>query len=261
MASFDVRQSGEVKAIVCRPLEAAGFLNAFSTRPGGVSPMPASDLNLAFNEDTAANVEENRRLFLRAAGLPSWPIVTARQTHSADVIEVPAATQTEQEADAIFTKSPSALLAVKTADCVPILIGDPSTGFSCGIHSGWRGAAANVIGAAISALKKAGADPDSMLAAIGPAACAKCFEIGPDVAEKFSSLGFEGAVVRMNGGSHLDLEDVCARQLESGGVRAINVHRSGHCTMHEGPLFFSHRREGKLGRPVGRMISVIGRRA
>ncbi len=260
MSTIDVRRTGDVKAIVCRPLEAAGFLNAFSTRPGGVSAMPANDLNLAFNEDAAANVEENRRLFLRAAGLPSWPIVTARQTHSADVIEVPAAAQAEREADALFTRSPEALLAVKTADCVPILVGDPATGFSCGIHSGWRGAAANVIGAAIDALEKAGAHPDSMLAAIGPSACAKCFEVGPEVVEKFSAMGFEGAVVPMNGGSHLDLEDVCSKQLEAAGLRPSNVHRSGRCTIHEEPLFFSHRREGKLGRPVGRMISVIGRR-
>jgi YfiH family protein len=260
MSSFDVRQSGEVQAIVCRPLEAAGFLNAFSTRPGGVSPMPAHDLNLAYNEDAAANVEENRRLFLRAAGLPSWPIVTARQTHSADVIEVPAAAQAEQEADALFTQSPAALLAIKTADCVPILLGDPATGFSCGVHSGWRGASANVIGAAIAALTKAGARADSLLAAIGPSACANCFEIGADVAARFSAMGFEGAVVSMNSASHLNLEDVCARQLQAAGVRAANVYRSERCTIHEKPLFFSHRREGKLGRPVGRMISVIGRR-
>src|SRR5688572_8513289 len=136
MTVFDVRQSGEVQAIVCRPLEAAGFLNAFSTRKGGVSAMPERDLNLAFNEDAPANVEENRRLFLRAAGLPSWPIVTARQTHSSDVIEISAAAQAEREADALFTKSAGALLAVKTADCVPILVGDAKNGFSCGIHSG-----------------------------------------------------------------------------------------------------------------------------
>jgi polyphenol oxidase len=260
MTAFDVRHTGEVQAIVCRPLEAAGFLNAFSTRPGGVSPMPAGDLNLAFNEDTAGNVEENRRLFLRAAGLPSWPVVTAKQIHSADVIEVPAASQAEREADALFTRSPGALLAVKTADCVPLLVGDTANGFSCGIHAGWRGAAANVIASAISALKGAGADPDAMIAAIGPAACARCFEVGAEVAERFHALGFAGSVSRISGSLRLDLEDVCAQQLQAAGVRAANIHRSGRCTIHEDNLFFSHRREGKLGRPVGRMISVIGRR-
>src|SRR5262245_24212565 len=259
--NFEVRQSGDVKAIVCRPLEEAGFLNAFSTRPGGRSAMPAGDLNLAYNEDTPSNVEENRRLFLRAAGLPSWPIVTARQTHSADVIEVPATVQAEREADALFTRSPGALLAVKTADCVPILVGDPSTGFSCGIHAGWRGAAAGVIGAAISAVKQAGADPDAMIAAIGPAACARCFEVGAEVAEKFRASGHEGAVSRQNGGLHLDLEDVCGRQLTAAGIRPARIYNSGRCTIHESSLFFSHRQEGKLGRPVGRMISVVGRRS
>ena len=259
MAAFTVRQAGEIQAIVCRPLEAAGFLNAFSTRPGGVSAMPSQDLNLVFNEDDAAHVEENRRRFLRAAGLPSWPIVTARQVHSADVVEVPAAVQAEREADALFSRSPGALLAVKTADCVPILIGDPATGFSAAVHAGWRGAAQNVIASAITAIKKAGGKPDAMIAAIGPAACARCFEVGPEVAEKFDRLGMEGAVTRMNGSFHLDLEDVCTRQLESAGIRAENIHASRRCTMHEHALFFSHRLEGKLGRPVGRMISVVGR--
>lgn len=257
---FDVRQSGEVKAIVCRPLESAGFLNAFSTRTGGVSSMPERDLNLAFNEDDPANVEANRRLFLRAAGLPSWPIVTARQIHSSDVIEVPAASQAEAEADALFTRSAGALVAVKTADCVPVLIGDPEAGLSCGVHSGWRGAAANVIGSAMEALKTAGGRPDAMIAAIGPSACARCFEVGSEVADRFSALGFPGSVSLINGSLRLDLEDVCAAQLQKAGVRAANVHRSERCTIHEDGLFFSHRREGKLGRPVGRMISVIGRR-
>ena len=261
MTAFTVRQSGEVQAIVCRPLEEAGFLNAFSTRPGGVSPMPSKDLNLVFNEDDPAHVEENRRRFLHAAGLPSWPIVTARQVHSADVVEVPAAAQAEREADALFSRSPGALLAIKTADCVPVLVGDPSTGFSAAIHAGWRGAAQDVIGSALDAMKAAGANADAMLAAIGPAACARCFEVGPEVAERFDRAGLEGTVTRVTGSFHLDLEDVCTRQLRRAGLRAANIHASGRCTMHEHPFFFSHRLEGKQGRPVGRMISVVGRQA
>lgn len=261
MTAFTVRQSGEVQAIVCRPLEQAGFLNAFSTRPGGVSAMPSHDLNLVFNEDDPGHVEENRRRFLRAAGLPSWPIITARQIHSSDVVEVPAAAQAEREADALFSRSPGALLAVKTADCVPILVGDPATGFSAAVHAGWRGAAKDVIGAALSALTRAGAEADRMIAAIGPAACARCFEVGPEVAEQFDRPGLEGTVARLNGSFHLDLEDVCTRQLRRAGLRADNIHASKRCTMHERPLFFSHRLEGKHGRPVGRMISVVGRQA
>jgi YfiH family protein len=267
MTAFTVRQSGDVQAIVCRPLEDAGFLNAFSTRPGGVSPMPSHDLNLVFNEDDPAHVEENRKRFLRAAGLPSWPIMTAHQVHSADVVEVrsPAtagvAATAERDADALFSRSPGALLAIKTADCVPILIGDPAARFSAAIHAGWRGAAKDVIGSALAALKTAGANVDAVIAAIGPAACARCFEVGPEVAEQFNRPGLEGTATRVNGSFHLDLEDVCTRQLRRGGVRAQNIHASKRCTMHEPSLFFSHRLEGKQGRPVGRMISVVGRPA
>ncbi len=259
--AFESRELAGVKAFVCRPLEAAGFLNAFSSRPGGVSPLPDSALNLSYIGDDAANVEENRRRFLRAAGIPSYPLVTVRQTHSSVVAEAREDLSADTEADAIVATKAGLLVAVKTADCVPILLGDPVAGVSAAVHAGWRGAAANILGEAVRALTQAGADPRRLMAAIGPAACGKCFEVGPEVAEQFAALGSADALTPSGDRSRLDIPKVCAAQLRNAGVNPDNIHQSELCTMHEEGLFFSHRREAKNGKSVGRMMSVVGQRA
>src|SRR5215470_12908566 len=79
----------EVTYLTCVALEEAGFVNAFSTRLGGVSPLPSNALNLsAFKGDVEQNVVENRRRFLAAIDAQGWPIITARQTHSVDRVVI-----------------------------------------------------------------------------------------------------------------------------------------------------------------------------
>src|SRR5688572_22354617 len=79
----------KVEYLVCEPLETAGFLNAFSTRRGGVSPLPADALNLAqFKGDSKENVLENRRRFVKAIGAEQAALVTVRQTHSTERVSI-----------------------------------------------------------------------------------------------------------------------------------------------------------------------------
>lgn len=259
--AFEARSSGGARAFVCRPLENAGFLNAFSSRAGGVSPLPANALNLSYPGDDPANVEENRRRFLRAAGLPSCPIVTARQTHSTIVIEAGAPLSPEPEGDAVISKTAGIYVGVKTADCVPILLGDPVTGLAAAVHAGWRGAAGNIAREAVAALSSAGARAPDLIAAIGPAACGRCLEIGADVAERFLAIGAAAVMTTSGRRTTLDVAALCARQLEDAGVLAPNVHRTDLCTMHEEGVFFSHRRDATNGVSVGRQLSIVGRRA
>ena len=131
--NFYWREVDGVRALVCAPLEQDGFTNGFSTRWGGVSPFPDHALNLAgFNEDTAENILENRRRFLKLFSGP-WTLTGCWQVHGADVRLV----KDEQDAqpvpgvlgdgvycDALVSDAARVLLGVKTADCVPILIGD-----------------------------------------------------------------------------------------------------------------------------------------
>src|SRR5262245_22637550 len=121
-----------VATLICEPLEKAGFLNAFSTRLGGVSPLPENALNLAyFKGDDKDNVVENRKRFRKAIGAESIPLITTRQTHSTDrfLIEVPEHVELpEPSCDALITRMRGVLLAIQTADCLPVLIGDPKSG-------------------------------------------------------------------------------------------------------------------------------------
>src|SRR5689334_4513400 len=153
-AGFYWREREGVRALICAPLEHDGFTNAFSTRLGGVSPMPENSLNLAgFNEDDAENIYENRRRFLKLFK-GDWALTGCWQTHGADVRVV----QTEQEpqpkpgvlgddvyCDALVSRTPGILLGVKTADCVPILLGDAKTGAFAAVHAGWRGTSSTIV--------------------------------------------------------------------------------------------------------------------
>src|SRR5437879_5750601 len=147
-AGFYWREHDGVRALICEALEADGFTNAFSTRLGGISPMPAGALNLAgFNEDDAENIYENRRRFLKLFD-GDWTLTGCWQTHSADVRVVrsyqeaqpkPGVLGDDVYCDALVSRTPKILLVVKTADCVPILLGDTKTGAFAAVHAGWRG--------------------------------------------------------------------------------------------------------------------------
>ena len=102
--------------LVCQPLEQAGFVNAFSTRLGGVSPLPENSLSLTyFKGDEKANVAENRRRFLNAIGCDGAQIMTARQTHSIDIASIEAAEQSGMQlsCDAMTTKLRGLLLSIR----------------------------------------------------------------------------------------------------------------------------------------------------
>ncbi|HMS08358.1 MAG TPA: polyphenol oxidase family protein, partial [Pyrinomonadaceae bacterium] len=194
-SGFYWREQGGLKLLVCRPLEEAGFVNGFSTRVGGVSDMrddgSGGDLNLAgYDEDAAENIEENRRRFLSL--FPGErQLATAWQVHGDDVklVRSPAAAAaTEERFDSLVSNMPELLLGVKTADCVPVLIGDPRTGSFAAIHAGWRGTVRSIAAKAVEKMREIyGASPADMVAAIGPAACGRNYEIGEEVIAEFTA--------------------------------------------------------------------------
>ena len=130
MEHFSFRNVNSLRLLVCDPLERIGFKNAFSTRLGGVSPLPANALSLGnFRQDERENVIENRRRFLGALDAADWTLVTAKQIHSADVRFVSGLEDARSEptpCDALTSDTPRILLAVQTADCLPVLIADES---------------------------------------------------------------------------------------------------------------------------------------
>ena len=258
-----------ISYLVCEPLESAGFLNAFSTRRGGVSPLPADALNLAqFKGDSKENVFENRRRFLRAIDAEQATVVTANQTHSIDRMAIASldhAHGPQPVCDAMTTQLRGLLLAIQTADCLPVLIGDPATGAMAAIHAGWRGTAGRITERTVADLMQQGVNPRNAIAALGPAACAECYEVGQDVIERYKKeFGYWRSLfadLKENGKAHLDIFAANIQQLIFCGFTEERIYVAEHCTMHENDLFFSYRREGR-GQPsvVGRLLSVIGRR-
>ena len=274
MSVFDfrekkVRAAGgavTVKFLVCEPLEAHGFLNAFSTRQAGTSPLPENALNLHFKNDADKNVLENRRRFLSAVGANGRPITTLHQIHSDRHSVINEDFDGEPDGDALITMKSNILIAVKTADCLPILIGDPKTKAMAAIHAGWRGSLSRIAEKMVVALKNAfQSEPSDLVAALGPSACAACYEIGPDVVQMFTNE-FKETDLRFltgkkpSGHAQLNVPMLNVLQLLRAGIKEENIFASPMCTMHDNHLFFSHRRESGGGNaPVGRLLAVIGR--
>lgn len=271
-AGFYWRELDGVRALICAPLEEDGFVNGFSTRLGGVSEMPAKALSLAgFNDDAAENILENRRRFLKL--FPGdWALAGCWQVHGADVRVV----QTREEAkpaenergdtifcDVIVSDAKGVLAGVKTADCVPILLGDPVTGAFAAVHAGWRGTLATAVVAAVERLaKEFDARPENLRAAIGASAGPCCYEVGSDVIDAFTSKFVNGEklfTTTRPGHAKVDLFTANRDQLISTGMKPERIHVAPICTMCRTDLFFSYRKEKSLHGKVGRLMAVVGR--
>lgn len=265
---FFWREHDGVKVLVCRALDDAGFVNGFSTRAGGVSPFPENSLNLAgFDDDTADNIYENRRRFL-AAFDGEFKLALSWQVHG-DAIRIVAAIEdvgdSEIRADAVMSDLTGVFATVKTADCVPVLIGDPITGGFVAVHAGWRGTAQSIVKKAVAMLHETyGAKPSNMIAAVGPAACGKNYEIGQEVIDDFGNkLGCESEKYfspTRDGHALVDLHAANCDQLIDAGVIGENISIAPFCTIERSDLFFSYRREKQDFGKTGRLLSVIGRK-
>ncbi len=261
--------TARLRYVVCEPLEEAGFLNAFSTRLGGVSPLPQSALNLAgFKNDARENVEENRRRFLKAISAEGLLIVTTQQTHSINRTTIKStadAHHSQADCDAMISKLRGVLLGVQTADCLPVLIGDPVTGTMAAIHAGWRGTAGRIVERTLADLMTVqGVNLRNCIAALGPTASAEQYEVGEEVIERYKKeFGYWKKLLvnfKANGKAHLDIRAANAQQLAYCGITEERIFIAPYCTMTENDLFFSYRKEAG-GQPakVGRLLSVIGR--
>jgi polyphenol oxidase len=260
--------AGGVRALVCEPLEREGFTNAFSTRGGGVSPFPEASLNLAgFDQDTAENIQENRRRFLSLVG-GDWKLATCWQVHGRDVRVVGAPSEVESEnerCDALATRLRGVLLGVKTADCVPVILGDARTGACAAVHAGWRGTLARIVERALATMRdEFGTRPRDVRAAVGPAALACCYEVGPEVVADFrAEFAYADSLFAptTEGRALVDLHRANLEQLLESGVEATRVHLLPLCTMCRPEEFFSYRRDRPVYGRTGRLMSVVGLRS
>jgi YfiH family protein len=156
-------------------------------------------------------------------------------------------TEPRLEADALVAHGGA--VGVRTADCVPILIADPQRGRVAAVHSGWRGTAQRIAARAVEALAAQGSNPAWLVAAIGPAIQACCYEVSDELGARFAAAFGEDVVSRARPRPHLDLPRAVRKALEQSGVAADRIEVLPHCTSCDSGRFFSHRRDrGRTGR-------------
>lgn len=188
---------------------------------------------------------------------PDWPVaaVRLRQIHSDRIVLVDEPWNSEEapEADALISNRPGLMLAVRTADCLPILVADEYTRAVAAVHAGWRGTAAGIAAKTVAEMRRSfGSRPGNLKVWLGPGIGKCCFEVGPEVAVQFT--GFTGPANR-TGKVLLDLKAANMRQLIGSGVGASRIETQGSCTRCDSTLFHSWRRDGNL---AGRMTAAIG---
>ena len=152
--------------------------------------------------------------------------------------------------DGLVTDRPGHGALVWTADCVPVLIAGADV--VAAVHSGWRGSAADIVGAAVEVLETTfGAAPRTLRAALGPAVCGRCYRVGPEVCAALGAFGLDED--RWRDGDHVDLRGFLAARLEALGVPPGEIETVGGCTA-ETPDLASYRRDGDA---AGRQWSMI----
>lgn len=280
------------------------LVHAFSTRSAG----DFRTLSGAFNPvDAAAHSpaerEEVRLRVLKHFDAEHFALASLRQIHSANIYRVtrsnsddlrytPAGftiddcrltTESRKSkilnrpssdppaGDAVITDSPGILLSIRTADCMPVLLGDPRRHALAAVHAGWRGALARIAEKTVGEMRRAfKSEPDDLIAVIGPSIRACCYDVGREVTDAFRA-DFRGSeeffvapsvdpreIEESAPGVHLDLVAVARRQLLDAGLNPSKVEVVDSCTACRTDLFFSHRKEGSH---AGRMLALIGIRS
>jgi len=267
-----IRAVGALRLLTWPALAASGADAAVTARSGGVSSGPYATLNLSLSVgDDPARVLENRRRLAIALGSRPEDFVFARQVHGAGVRIVGEADAGSgafslddaiPDTDALVTRSPGVLLAILTADCVPIILYDPVAGALACVHAGWRGTVARASAAALAAMQTLGSHPSQVIAGVGPAASPDRYQVGADVYQAVTAaFGEAVGFIRPDSVPDRWLLDLWAANrylLLEAGVPAAQIHVTDFPT---GPLdhpapgdgyFFSDR----AARPCGRLALV-----
>lgn len=246
-----------------RPAQHEIDVTAGSPGPDGVPWMrvPGLDRSEGGAESVSAlitlrqpTVMAPREALAAVAARVSWMarLATAEQVHGADVATVDAPGEVGG-VDALVTRQAELALAIRVADCAPVLLVDPGPeGAIAAAHAGWRGAAGGILTRTVRRMAELGGVPDRILAWVGPCIGVNRFRVGEEVAERFA----REVVVRTPDGPHVDLGGAVRRELLAAGLRSANVLSDGRCTFEHAGLWHSHRRDGER---AGRMWAVIAR--
>jgi len=253
------------------------LISGFSTRQDG---------NLGFTKHASRlTVERARDAFVKRLTKGTWPLITLRQIHS-DLIHCVTGVQGQPlSGDGIITRTPGLLLAVQTADCIPVIVVDVKRRAVGVFHAGWRGTVKRIVEKGVGEMRRHFAThPRDIYAAIGPGVHNCCYQVGEEVRERFRSqfayadglfhetkesdeihqrypLLFLTARAPGHSEEHfpkkifLDLVEANRRQLLDAGVPPKQITASPLCTSCRTDLLFSYRKE-KEG--AGRLMAAVG---
>jgi YfiH family protein len=211
-------------------------------------------------------VLKNRQRLVRSVSGSELPVAILRQVHSDRVFKASRALLADPpQGDGWVSAEPELLVAIQTADCLPVLLVDPEQRVVAAVHAGWRGTIQRVAAKAVLRMQTDfGSRPGNCLAVVGPAIRSCCYEVGEEVVEAFTrefdhsaSFFCETPTSKATRASSqcVDLAEACRSQLLDAGMAAEKIFTDGPCTACEKERFFSHRADaGK----AGRMMSVIG---
>lgn len=265
--SLTLETSNGISYYISRQLlDAHGVLVVFTTREGGFSPEPYSSLNLAFHVGDDPNlVIENRKKVLGFFGLNLGRAVCAEQVHGTGIAyacdsDAGSGALSMDESikgvDALFTDCSQVPLLLFFADCLPVVLVEPENRIVSVIHAGWKGIYGNIIGNTISEVgSRFSVSSKDLIAFIGPAIGGCCYQIGPDLVEKFSERFNRSDDWLL--GNRIDLKAAGKKQLTDGGVPTKNIYSCYDCcTSCNSKNLFSHRASGgKTGRQAA-LVSI-----
>lgn len=257
MASFRIKSCNGAAYYISELLDnQKGIRHFFSSRIGGVSTGAYESLNLGiYTDDAFCNVEKNQKRIFSAEGMSFENAVYLKQVHGNTIYEV-----TENnfnqikglDGDGLITRAVNIPIGIFTADCVPILIYDREKRIAAALHGGWKGTELGIVKKAVDIMcGSMGSDPENILSAIGPCIGKCCFEVGEDVAVRFSSS------IKRGGKFYVDLVLENVNQLKSCGVSEKNISTSGICTYCNRDMLYSYRRDKGVTGRMGSFIEII----
>jgi purine-nucleoside/S-methyl-5'-thioadenosine phosphorylase / adenosine deaminase len=184
-------------------------------------------------------------------------VVTVKQVHGVRILEPEEVPAEELDGyDTVLTDRPGIAVAVKTADCQPILLVEPEKRIVAAVHAGWKGTRSRVVQVAVRRIVEKGGKVENLVCSLGPNMRAECFEVEADVANDFESEfpGWPLLTRKSEDKWLLDVSEANRRQLIEMSVPEAHIDRINLCTHCHPDLFWSYRRDGEA---AGRMVSFI----
>lgn len=170
---------------------------------------------------------------------PTFPVQTMNQVHGTDLVEM-VRYETSPQADALFTMQPHLRIAVKTADCIPLIFADETLPLIAAVHAGWRGLTADIIPQTLAELEKRGVDMARLKVGIGPSLGSSCAQFSKPFEE--IPEAYHWAITKQASGGTVDLNGIALKQLLDAGLLKENIERIELCT-HCDPTWPSWRRD------------------